>query len=222
MIGITIGVGEQWNAAAKACAHRMSEMTGLECKVIDTCPESIAHPSWLKAHVIGMFPEYDSFLVFDADIIPSKHWNPKLLFEELGRPFCAVPDRNWAATQRECTKFNMPWPDWYVNGGLTMFGKEHAIVWEYVLRKHPKYGSWLEQTALNEALLKLGTNVCRLPHRFNQLYSGSSPVARSEAINLHLAGCHSPDYIIATLERFNAHRNEIPRRDENRLVAEPA
>jgi hypothetical protein len=203
MIGVCIGVGPGWKEAAQLTAARMATTTGLRCVVLDKCDPPVCHPSWLKCHVTSIYPDEDSFLVFDADILPLKPWNPELLFEGLGRPFCACPDRNSPGTLRECQNFGLPWPDWYINGGMLIFGREHQRVWDYVWRKHPRYGTWLEKTALNEALLKIGIPVCRMPRTVSQMHMGSTPIARANAINLHLAGIHSSDVIIDAHRRLS-------------------
>jgi len=188
MIGITIGVGNEWEQIANWAATRMTQNTGLRCEVINELSHGVCHASWLKCHLLQMFPDHDEFLVFDADIIPVKHWNPRELFKSMNRAFCAVPDRNWSATWNECRNFDLPYPDFYINGGLLIFGREHGPIWESVWKRHPKFGSWMEQTALNAALMNCGMEVCRLPRDFNRLLHGITPIQRTEAINLHAAG----------------------------------
>ena len=122
MIGVTIGIGAEWARLARATAQRMSAHTGLECRVIDSCTYGVAHPSWLKCHVHRIFPEADSFLLFDADILPLKEWDPHGLFESLGRPFCGVPEPNSNLMVRdECEAWGLGYPDIYLNGGLLMY-----------------------------------------------------------------------------------------------------
>lgn len=177
---------------AKLAAERMSKMTGLECKIINSHSGEVSHPSWLKCFVNQNFPNEESFLVFDADIICMREWDPKGLFESLGRPFCAALDVNSKHVYRECQELQIGFPDVYVNGGLTIFGKEHAGVWSRVWGKHPKYGKWLEQGALNVALLEENGEVCRLPRRFNLISQFASiPKEWAEAngiINYHACG----------------------------------
>jgi lipopolysaccharide biosynthesis glycosyltransferase len=188
MIAVTIAVGEKWKPIAQYAINQMVKMTGLQCGVIDNTSAEFSNPSWLKCRITDLFHMHDSFLYFDADIIARKPWKPDVLFEMMGRPFCAAVDKNCDYMQTECVKYNLPYPSWYVNAGLLMFGREHQYIWDYVWSKHPEYGTWYEQTALNEALLKLNVEVCRFPHSMNQIIEGSSPVARAKAVNLHAAG----------------------------------
>lgn len=190
MIGITIGIGEGWNHVAVRAAAQMEKMTGIYCEAITEWPfQQPVHPSWLKCHLMEHYPAAHDFLIFDADIFCLRPWKPAELFEALGKRFCAVPDRNNTDVYHECAGFNLPFPDWYVNGGLLMFSREHAPVWEAVWKRHPRYGSWLEQTALNEALFKLKVDVARLPRLFNQLPNGETVEAMDArgVINFHFA-----------------------------------
>jgi hypothetical protein len=188
MIGVTIGIGEGWREVAGVAARQMELMTGLECLVIDDGVNfgTVTHPSWMKCLLAKNFPQHSEFLVFDADVICVRPWDPKALFVSMGRNFCAVPEENHVPVLVECHNFRLPFPDWYVNGGLLMFGREHQPVWDEVWAKHPEYGSWLEQTALNEALR--GHEVARLPRIYNSMLHGDRNAAlekRKTAVNVH-------------------------------------
>ena len=207
MIGVTIGIGPGWQACAERAATQMAAMTGLSCHVV-TRPHhttEVAHPSWLKCWITEMFPAEDAFLLFDADILPLRPWDPDGIFHKLGRPFLAVPEDNTPPVFNECRRYQLPPWDWYVNGGLTIFGHEHAPIWRAVWKRHPGYGSWLEQTALNHVLLESGTPVCRLPRQFNQLLHGrldlAVPMANSgQYINLHADSLGGDASRLATLQ----------------------
>lgn len=197
MIGVTIGIGRLWPEIAARSARRMQKMTGLRCIVIDGArrvgaPErlpEVVHPSWLKCHITRIFPTEHRFLVFDADIFCLSHWDPEALFAETRKSFCAVPDRNLPAVYKECCEHQLPFPDWYVNGGLLMFNRKHEAIWDEVWNKHPRYGRWLEQTALNKAIQESGIDVCRLPRVFNQLPEAPGElIAPGKIENLRDAG----------------------------------
>ena len=209
MLGVTIGVGKGWREAAQSAAQSMSKRTGLRCVVLDDIGSSIpkaklpkvAHPAWLKAHVLDLFPEEDEFMLFDADLIPRRDWDPQAIFRQMRGAFCAVPDRNCETVRDECASFNLPFPDWYVNTGLLLFSRQHAPVWDYVRKKHPKHGSWQEQTAVNEALLALRVSVARLPRDFN--YLALSKTKSNGEINFHPAGeVITVDKLIALQSEF--------------------
>ena len=186
MIGVTIGIGEPWKEIAHNAARRMQEMTGVPCKVIDSLPwevEKPSHPSWLKCRIVEMFPEDHAFLIFDADIFCLNPWDPGNFPPNLGRSLCAVPDRNLPMVYDECCEHQLPFPDWYVNAGLVIFGREHQPVWDATWARRPKYGRWLEQTAFNKAIQETKTEVCRLPRIFNTL---PDPVGKDyTAADLH-------------------------------------
>ena len=208
MIGVSIGIGPGWQECARFAALRMSRMTGLECHVV-THPHrttEVAHPSWLKCWVTEMFPAEDSFCLFDADLLPLRPWDPAGLFEKLGRPFLAVPEDNTLPVYNECMRYQLPPWDWYVNGGLTIFGREHASIWQTVWKLHPRFGSWLEQTALNHVLRDVGLPVCRLPRRFNHLLHGDYAAAPALAqapdlVNLHADSLGGDASRLVTLQK---------------------
>lgn len=189
MKGICIATGT-YKDVGKVAADRMAKMTGLDCIVVDEVFATVPHPSWIKTKVIDQFPEIDSFMVFDSDIICLRPWQPEVLFEEMRRPFCAVPDERSAAVLDECMRLKISFPDIYVNGGLTIFGREHKPVWDAVWARQPKCGYWLEQGALNLALLERYVEVCRLPRRFNQL-SHQGEMSPEKAMEMGIINFHA-------------------------------
>jgi hypothetical protein len=206
MIGVTIGIGAAWAALARATAEKMHACTGLRCAVIEEEREiAVCHPSWLKCHLHRMFPDEDSFLYFDADVLPLQMWDPHGLFEDLGRPFCGVPEPNAnPELLEECREWGLGYPDIYLNAGLLMFGREHGYVWDRTWTHHPHGGTWLEQTALNHSLALEAVEVCRLPRAFNTLAQKgrlNSLYARAtlaNSINLHCCA-HDDAEAVATM-----------------------
>jgi hypothetical protein len=206
MIGVTIGIGEGWTALARATARRMSDTTGLRCVVLEEEKDSgVCHPSWLKCLIHRIFPDEDSFLYFDADILPLQVWDPHGLFEDLGRPFCGVPEPNGNPdVVAECTEWGLGYPDTYINAGLLMFGIEHGYVWDRTWTHHPHGGTWMEQTALNHALVTEAVEICRLPRRFNTLAQKGrinnlyARATLAECINLHCCA-HDTAEAVATM-----------------------
>jgi hypothetical protein len=216
MIGVTIGIGGLWPEIAARAARRMEKMSSIRCVVLDEKKAAeawlseYAHPSWLKCHLDKIFPQHKSFMIFDADIFCLNNWNPFELSWQVKQAFCAVPDRNLRMVFDECTAHQLPFPDWYVNGGLVIFGREHQKVWDKVWEKHPRYGRWLEQTALNKAIQETGVDVCRLPRKFNLL---PSPVgaemtaaklremAAAGVVNFHYADCGGDGAKILALQK---------------------
>ena len=207
MIAVTIGIGDGWKQAATRAAARVQEMTELAVHIIDRNDFGAAHPAWLKLKIPEMFPAHDEFFYFDSDILMLRHWLAREMFEAMGRPFMAVPDVNSLPVLRECQAFQLPFPDWYVNSGLFVFGREHRPVLDAAWARHPSYGTWLEQTALNRALIDTRTEVCRLPRTFNTLlwpgvdnYSPEALRARPEII-LHAASLGGNADLLRAVQR---------------------
>jgi hypothetical protein len=212
MLAVTIGIGPGWTDLAHATAARVRSMTGLPTAVIEADPLGCAHPSWLKCHIPRIFPDHDSFLVFDADLLPVRPWDPVSLFETLGRPFMAVPEPpDHPELVEECAAWHIPHPGVYINAGLLIYGREHLPVLDRAWSYHPNGGSWLEQTALNRALLDEAVEVCHLPRRYNviahhgrinNIYCRSHP---GEAINLHTCAIGDPYEIAQHHARLEAY-----------------
>jgi hypothetical protein len=103
------------------------------------------------------------------------------------------------AVLAECEAWGLGFPDTYLNCGLLIFGREHAPVWDRTWCRHPKGGAWMEQTALNRALIDEAVEVCRLPRRFNLLaHRGRiNPIyARAtlrDAVNVHTCAMPSAE-----------------------------
>lgn len=203
MIGVCIGVGGRWGRLAAASARRMQEMTGVPCVVMEDAGEWRAcHPSWLKSHIHRLFTQENEFLVFDADLLALRPWDPAGMFEAMGRPFMAVPEPNAnPVLLEECREWGLGFPDVYINAGLLLYGREHGYVWDRVWAMHPRGGRWLEQTALNHALAMEAVEMCRLPRRFNvlaqmgRLNSIYCRATLGNAVNVHTCGMSDPDEI---------------------------
>lgn len=206
MIAVTIGVGEGWKQCAMRAAARVRVMTGLHVEIIDRNDFGDVHPAWLKLKIPELFPKRD-ILYFDSDVLFMRKWDVRGMFEAMGRPFMAVPDVRSQPVLAECQNFGIPFPDWYLNTGLFVFGREHTPILDAAWEKRPQFGSWLEQTALNHALLHSGAEVCRLPRTFNTLlwpghddYSAEALRARPEIV-LHAASLGGDASRLAEIQR---------------------
>lgn len=209
MIGVCIGVGEGWVELARRSAATMELMTGLTCHVIATDDFGCCHPSWLKCHIHRIFPEEDSFLVFDADILCVEPWDPQTLFQSTRRPFMAVPEPNANPDLlQECKDWGLGYPNTYINCGLLIFGREHGFILDRAWTHHPHGGRWLEQTAINHALVTEHVETCLLPRHFNMLAQRgriNSIYCRTtlrDAVNIHTCAMDDASACMATHERL--------------------
>lgn len=213
MIGITIGIGEGWAQLAESSARAMENMTGIRCEVIRAAHGfGVCHPSWLKCHLHRLYPNEDSFLVFDADLLCLGPWEPDVLFAAMGRAFMAVPEPNANPDLiEECRKWGLGFPDTYINCGLMIYGQEHGFVMDRAWTHHPHGGTWLEQTAINHALATEAVEMCRLPRIFNTLAQEgriNSIYCRTtlkDAINVHTCAMDKPEDIIAHHDRLRTY-----------------
>ena len=180
----------------------MEAMTGIRCIAIADDFNTV-HPSWNKVHIVELTDAREGIMIFDADIISLRPWNPVALWEASGHAFMAVPDRNNERVEDECAKYDLPFPNIYVNAGLTIFGREHLPVWEATRAMHPFVKGWLEQTPLNMKLIEFergGGNVARLDRKYNTMVGWQS-VHRAMAdgiVNAHICGNgEHPERILA-------------------------
>lgn len=187
MIGVTICTHDDWSEIGRKSARRMAEMSGIDCVHVhpEQLPCKYRHPSWAKCHAWELIDDcvsgassHDSVLLFDSDIVALRMWCPKSIFRELQRPFIAVPDDNHDNVLAACKRNNLPFPNSYVNAGMTLFGREHQPIWDAVWSHHETANQpWYEQNYLNIELQKFeqnGGEVVRLPRRFNRLNHGGA------------------------------------------------
>ena len=196
MMGITIGIGDKWKLVAQRASERMSEMTGLECRIIDDwLGPKYEHAAWLKCRIHKLFPAEDSFFYFDSDIWCVKAWNPEKLFNAFNRDFIAVPAVDNIFIENECRKYELPIGGKYVCAGLMIFGHEHRSVFEYAESLHPNFGAWLDQTPINVALHRERTAVTRISQKFSAECHGGiynsdfTKIPESDVVNFHFCSC---------------------------------
>lgn len=196
MIGVTIGIGEGWQEIARKAALRMQEMTGIECLIWSKTDKYVCNPSWLKCDIFGPWDldpikAHDEIMIFDADILPMKPWNPLTYCQGDNFHFAGVAEFT-APVWDECQRFGVPFGQ-YFNCGMFIIHRRAKSALEWAGRKHPEYGSWLEQTAINVGLQKMGYPLTHMPAELNYLlwptrdkYDRESLQSRPE-INLHAA-----------------------------------
>lgn len=177
MQGVTIGIGDVWKEIAEVAAARMCLHTGLKCSVIQNWPSEIpevnllSNPSWLKLWIQErLFPGED-LLIFDADLFCVRDWDPVAELEDYEMAWVAEADsgfdreRTLELLSNECRQFHLP-VDRYGNGGFLIIRSGCKVLQE-ARKFFPNYGSWLEQTGVNQAVHDLKPRVRFLPPEFN-------------------------------------------------------
>lgn len=197
MIAVTIGVGDGWQELATIAAERMAAMTGLTVAVLREPEPDLVHPAWGKCRIMEKFPKHDSFLIFDADVLALRPWNPAAIYDSLGKEFCAVAEPLTVPVLDESMKHGFG-PGRYFNSGVILCGRHHQPIFDRTLTMHPQCGQWLEQTALNIAVAETIPKAALLPWKFNSLAHGGDlrlidPV---RIVNIHYCGMHDPWKII--------------------------
>lgn len=150
MMGVTIGTGE-WRGAAEVAAQAMRRATELECVVVHELPAAwpaALHPSWLKCRVFDFVPAgVDRVLVFDADALAVRPWRE---WQDARHDLSVVRHPEHRAVRTEKELYGL-WEYW--NAGLFVVHRRLEERLRRVLDAAPRYGSWLEQTALVKAFL---------------------------------------------------------------------
>jgi hypothetical protein len=162
-LAVTIGIGNGWRELAERSAARMTRFTGLPCQVISSChlipPDW--NPSWAKAYAFDLVPEdIDRLLIFDADIYcvaDFPEWNTS-------DPLAVVRHLSTGPVKTEMTLYGFAE---YWNGGLLVIDRLLADTLRTVATYGPRYGTWLEQDALNRVFEF--TDKAWLPGRCNHL-----------------------------------------------------
>lgn len=191
ILGLTIGIGDDWKKAATKAAERMEKNTGIECRVVSEDPYGLSNPSWLKMFLHEMYPDYERLMIFDADLISLQPWNVEQVCEEAGGLVIGAVDTG-DGIKAECINYNLD-PTTYLNGGLIITGPFHQNIWDRVKRGYPRYGTWAEQTALNKAIQKYTIGVYGLPREYNYVFQywkeklDVDKVTDGKIVNFHLA-----------------------------------
>lgn len=185
MIGLTIGTGD-WRAVAERSAAQMQAMTGIECHVVDKVDSRLVHASWHKLNLLRDYPG-QTLLIFDADIWCQKRWRPH---DWLSRGLAMAPEVVNAPIEKESALYGLSASHYY-NAGLLICDNRCRELFHDAMKLHPRYGTWLEQTALNRAIIDLKQPITELPQTYNHLVSIDLPADKLKALhstNLHFAG----------------------------------
>lgn len=194
MKGYTIGTGT-WRKVAQAAAARMQAMTGIPCEVF-VPSKKWAHPSWGKCEI----PVDGPTLIFDADIWCMEKWEPR----HAPGAVCMVPEPSNRFVDIECRLYGIE-RHRYCNGGLMIL--DDPAILPAVAAYAPRYGRWLEQTAINKVLV--GRDVTLLSPRLNHLLRANKEPMDADslrahgAINLHFTGPDkTPDWLLKKYEEL--------------------
>lgn len=195
MIAVTIGVGSPFDEMAQCSANRLRALTGLKTYVLDRDTmhkwiDSREINRWgsvsctiLKFKLFEIFPNVESILYFDADLVYLRKWEPRILSG--AESFICVRD-HWfhPYIQAEACRAGMP-ADAYFNIGFFIASRRyHAESLQAALGRldfvYEIKSPLFEQTALNRTLYDLRTPIQYLDRRFNFMaWSADGEAARS-------------------------------------------
>ncbi len=181
MIGVTIGIGEDYHFYAYEAAKRFQRYTGLQAVVLDErhlqayADEPVIQLGTTiaeKAYYLKFFiPEIiqDDICYFDCDYCVVDYWQPDKIFD--GR-FTAVKDRTRCLYENDIVSSNIAE---YINAGFYMLSyKNHKALFEKCRKLGPNVQiKFWDQCILNAFLQLDKVPVRYLDRRFNAMnYDG--------------------------------------------------
>lgn len=148
--GFVVGIGSEWAFPAGLAATRLESALKLPFAVMTARPPGMPaewHPSWAKLWGFEAFPEATHILAADADLLPIA---PRASLPIVD--FAAALDDDNRPVRHESAAYGIP-AGHYFNAGLFLASRAMQPALEAARARGPRYGSWLEQTALNVSVL---------------------------------------------------------------------
>lgn len=203
-----IGTGA-WRELAEFAADQIAHHNGVNVTVLgdrDLASFKLVHSSWAKLRLFEL-TSADEIIVADADLCALEDGLNELAFmarrHKVDLLGCSEPLN--PAVDAECQLYDIP-RERYFNCGLLYLHRRALPALEWAWNRHPHYGSWLEQTALNCAVRATGTPYAVAPARFNHLIPvreiSTEEIHSTGAANVHFAGWKDPATILAAMQEL--------------------
>ena len=206
MIAVTIGCGERYGPLAELTASRVRAMTGLETRIlgIDAMRRwNVPKPHYLKMRLFREFPEADSILYFDADLIYLRRWDPRV-FEGRKEIACVGDLPNSGLILQDADVTGVPIRE-YFNSGFFIVNREYHAEW--LERSYLEIGAirtgFHDQGYLNRKRWGMGIPALFLSKAWNYLeFDERSPVDEIVAGHSHAVTKMPRDVLEAYLEKL--------------------
>jgi len=188
MVGVTIGVGREYQALAREAVASFRRHTGLDAITITGTPPG-RRPHAYKLWLWDVLPpNVDAFVWIDADTFTVRDWSPA---EELAEyDFAAVFDLPSPAIRRDSRRYRIEAAR-YFNSGLFLARRSTTPAFAtarrlFIAERH--HMSFVDQTALNVGVQRTpDLRVRYLPREFNTICSPRAELPERPII-LHRAG----------------------------------
>lgn len=170
MLGVTVGVGG-YRPLAEQAAAAMHRCTGLPCVVLGDEHYAQAGlagkpPALLKLRIWD-FVDFDDVLLFDADTVCLRNWDPC----EWAGSKSVVATRDWIwrdYVQDEAASLGILLEEYFLSSLLILNRQTHEPMFRLATELFPQTtGRLFEQTALNGARHRLGLPIQFLDRRYN-------------------------------------------------------
>ncbi len=128
MIAVTIGCGRRYSILADFAAARVRAMTGLETHIIgdDSLRRwGLSKPHQLKLRLFHEFPEAESILYFDADLLFLQRWNPNV-FANSPEIICVSDLWNASWIRADAGRLGVPVRNYFNSGFFIVSARHHA------------------------------------------------------------------------------------------------
>jgi len=180
MIAVTIGVGEPFYHMALLAGGLASRFTSLKVQILTEkhlrrC--GARHPTYLKLHLFDLV-EDDDILYFDADVVFLRAWDPTQYVRR--KEIVCVRDMWFAPHIIQDAEWNGIPINEYFNAGMFIVNRtNHERLLRAAEAGLPRLIlGFADQTALNEARVRLDIPALFLDRRYNWLRFGSSRLRR--------------------------------------------
>jgi hypothetical protein len=219
MLAVTIGVGEKFTPLAQMAAASCASRTGLPVAVLGEEAmrrHGLKKPHHLKFKLFDEFPDAETILYFDSDIIFLRDFDPRPFVDS--RDFICVRDIwdcDWVIN--DARQIGLAPRDYFNSGFFILNRTHHALMLRLAARLQGRFRvQFDDQTALNAARAWLDVPTRYLPREYNYLVRENDGSPDTEqAFVLHLCGFERKAW--ATQLRYHQYWKRNPVTDSPRV-----
>jgi len=174
---VTVTIGDVYAKLATVTHPLMmayAKRVGAEFEVISKRVYPKANCVWEKFQISGLLKKYERIAFFDTDIVVGRatvnlfDLVPQDKFgavDELGMNLKTEVYMAWMMDANKLYRTSVPWPGWYLNCGVMVFGQSHANVFDPPQNMNNEHLG--EQNLINLRLSRAPDDVFLLHQKFN-------------------------------------------------------
>ena len=216
MIAVTIGCGARYGPLAELTARRLRAMTGLETRILGAEAMrrwGVSKPHFLKMRLFREFPDADTILYFDADLICLRRWDPTV-FAGREEVACVRDLSDSGMIQNDAGLSGVPVREYFNSGFFIVSRKYHA---GWLERSYLEIGDartiFHDQGYLNRTRWRFSIPALFLSKAWNYLdFDHCSPVEKIVAGHSHAVTSMPPEVLEPYLDGLYARAGDRKRR----------